>query len=311
MCSSDLVEREYAVRVLGSLEKEARERLLSGVDVEGQTASFKSVEDGGGEGVNHWYRVIITEGRNREVRKLFDAVGLTVSRLIRIRYGSVVLPRGLKRGAWVDLSGDDLKTLRRLTDQPQRRDAGKPAPRGQEAKRGQGPREERGQSPREDRGQAPREGRGQGPRDGRSQGPRDERGPKPVRDEKPRRQREERAGGGLEDREPGDPSRIPNPLQQTYDRRQVQRERQGSRDIDYENFIPNPLQQTYDKRFVQGDRGLGGGKRGGKGGGGGGAGGQPDPMRTSVGYIGADAFAKKMQGRGGGGGGGGGRRGRR
>ncbi len=305
------VEREYAVRVLGSLEKEARERLLSGVDVEGQTASFKSVEDGGGEGVNHWYRVVITEGRNREVRKLFDAVGLTVSRLIRIRYGSVVLPRGLKRGAWVDLSGDDLKTLRRLTDQPQRRDTGKPAPRTQEAKRGLGPREERGQGSRDDRAQAPREGRGQGPRDGRSQGPRDERGPKPVRDEKPRRQREERAAGGLEDREPGDPSRIPNPLQQTYDRRQVQRERQGSRDIDYENFIPNPLQQTYDKRFVQGDRGLGGGKRGGKGGGGGGAGGQPDPMRTSVGYIGADAFAKKMQGRGGGGGGGGGRRGGR
>ena len=56
--------------------------------IEGQTAAFKSIEDGGGEGANHWYRVVITEGRNREVRKLFDAVGLTVSRLIRIRYGT-------------------------------------------------------------------------------------------------------------------------------------------------------------------------------------------------------------------------------
>src|SRR6185369_15012584 len=70
------VEREYAVRVLGTLEKDPREQLLIGVDIEGQQAAFKSIEDGGGEGVNHWYRVVISEGRNREVRKLFDAVGL-------------------------------------------------------------------------------------------------------------------------------------------------------------------------------------------------------------------------------------------
>ena len=86
------VEREYAVRVLGSLDDAARARLLEGVEVDGQPAAFRSVEDGGGEGANRWYRVVITEGRNREVRKLFDAVGLSVSRLIRIRYGSVVLP---------------------------------------------------------------------------------------------------------------------------------------------------------------------------------------------------------------------------
>lgn len=271
------VEREYAVRVLGTLEAEARDKLLAGVDIEGQQACFKSVEDGGGEGVNHWYRVVISEGRNREVRKLFDTVGLTVSRLIRIRYGCVVLPRGLQRGAWVDLSQDDLKALRRLTDAPH--------------------------APREG-GKAP----ARGP-DKRPQAPRDEaRGPK-AKAAGGRRPREER-GEFADDREPGDPSRIPNPLQQTFDRRHVQRERQGSREIDYENFIPNPLQQTYDKRFVQGDRGVTGGKRGGKGGGGG-QGGQPDPMRTSVGYIGADAFAKKLQGRSGGGGGGGGGGGRR
>ena len=108
------VEREYAVRSLGVLGEEAKARLLAGVEVDGQVAAFKSIEDGGGEGVNHWYRVVITEGRNREVRKLFEAVGHAVSRLIRIRYGSVVLPRGLKRGVWVDLDDFDLKSLRRL-----------------------------------------------------------------------------------------------------------------------------------------------------------------------------------------------------
>ena len=112
------VEREYAVRSLGLLEPEARARLLEGVDIDGQRAAFKSIEDGGGEGVNHWYRVVITEGRNREVRKLFEAVGHAVSRLIRIRYGSVVLPYGLKRGVWVDLDENDLRTLRRLASGP-------------------------------------------------------------------------------------------------------------------------------------------------------------------------------------------------
>ena len=86
-----------------SLDESSRRRLLEGVEIEGQTASFVSIENGGGEGVNHWYRVVITEGRNREVRKLFDAVGLTVNRLIRVRYGAIVLPRGLKRGIWVEL----------------------------------------------------------------------------------------------------------------------------------------------------------------------------------------------------------------
>src|SRR4029079_8528713 len=68
----------------------------------------------GGEVLNQWYRVVITEGRNREVRKLFDAVGLTVSRLIRIRYGTVVLPHGLRRGAWVELDDNDVRAIRRL-----------------------------------------------------------------------------------------------------------------------------------------------------------------------------------------------------
>jgi 23S rRNA pseudouridine2605 synthase len=108
------------VRVLGQLDPDSRADLLEGVEVEGQTASFKSIEEGGGEGANRWYRVVIAEGRNREVRKLFDAVGLTVSRLIRIRYGTVVLPRGLKRGVWVDLERG-----RRARDPPAGRRAGK------------------------------------------------------------------------------------------------------------------------------------------------------------------------------------------
>lgn len=293
------VEREYAVRVLGTLEKEAREKLLAGVEIEGQAAAFKSVEDGGGEGVNRWYRVVITEGRNREVRKLFDAVGLAVSRLIRIRYGCVVLPRGLKRGAWVDLGENDLRTLRQMTDAP----------------RHEGKREQ----PRQDK-QGKRGGQG-GDRQDRSQGgpkkPQHPQQPKQqARDNNKRRERNNDRGDRQDSdrlpgdmREPGDPSRIPNPLQQTFDRRAIQRERSPRREEDFENGpIPNPLQQTYDKRFVQGNRGFGGGG-GGKGGkqGKGGSPREPDPMQTSVGFIGADAFVRKMQG--GQGRGGGGRRG--
>src|SRR5262249_532771 len=85
-----------------------------------------SITDGGGEGANHWYRCVIAEGRNREVRKLFDAVGHAVSRLIRIRYGSVVLPRGLKRGIWVDLGDDDVRALRRITGDDQQQIAERP-----------------------------------------------------------------------------------------------------------------------------------------------------------------------------------------
>ncbi|MBY0469115.1 MAG: rRNA pseudouridine synthase, partial [Burkholderiaceae bacterium] len=98
------VEREYAVRVLGTLDAESKAMLLEGVTIDGQMASFRSIENGGGEGLNHWYRVVITEGRNREVRKLFDAVDLTVSRLIRIRYGCIVLPRGLTMLRFVNTS---------------------------------------------------------------------------------------------------------------------------------------------------------------------------------------------------------------
>lgn len=105
------LEREYAVRVLGALSSEEKQRLLDGVPLEDGVASFGSIEEGGGEGANCWYRVTISEGRNREVRRMFEAVGHAVSRLIRIRYGAMMLPRGLKRGAWVELDEGDIRAL--------------------------------------------------------------------------------------------------------------------------------------------------------------------------------------------------------
>ncbi len=105
------LEREYAVRVLGSVNKEEKQKLLEGVKLDDGVAQFGSIEDGGGEGANCWYRVTISEGRNREVRRMFEAVGHAVSRLIRIRYGAMVLPRGLKRGACMELDEVDIRSL--------------------------------------------------------------------------------------------------------------------------------------------------------------------------------------------------------
>ena len=105
------LEREYAVRVLGSLSKEEKNQLLEGVKLDDGMAQFGSIEEGGGEGSNCWYRVTISEGRNREVRRMLEAVGHAVSRLIRIRYGAMVLPRGLKRGAWMELDETDIRSL--------------------------------------------------------------------------------------------------------------------------------------------------------------------------------------------------------
>jgi 23S rRNA pseudouridine2605 synthase len=261
------IEREYAVRVLGTLDDESKEHLLEGVDIEGQRAAFRSIDDGGGEGANHWYRVVINEGRNREVRNLFAAVGLTVSRLIRIRYGCVVLPRGLKRGVWVDLSNRDVGALQGLLGM--RRQQPHPGPQGN------------------DKGNRRRGRRGRGGREG------DRGAERPV---------EPRTPG--HDHDIADFGAIPNPLQQTYDRRAIREARQPRREYAEDGPIPNPLEQTYDKRFVQKQRGAGGGRKGG----GDNNQRQPDPMQTSVGYIGADAFHKKMAGGGGGGGGRGRRR---
>lgn len=109
------IEREYAVRTLGDLEEGMRQRLLAGVELDDGLAQFSKISDGGGEGVNKWYRVIIGEGRNREVRRMFEAVGLTVSRLIRTRYGVMTLPSGLKRGRWDELDEDAVRSLMKVS----------------------------------------------------------------------------------------------------------------------------------------------------------------------------------------------------
>ena len=105
------LEREYAVRVLGALSAQEKQTLVSGVMLDDGMAQFGTIEDGGGEGSNCWYRVTISEGRNREVRRMVEAVGHAVSRLIRIRYGAMVLPRGLKRGEWMELDQADIGAL--------------------------------------------------------------------------------------------------------------------------------------------------------------------------------------------------------
>jgi len=105
------IEREYAVRTLGELEEGMRQKLLSGIELEDGVAQFSRIADGGGEGINRWYRVTIGEGRNREVRRMFESIGLTVSRLIRTRYGALTLPRGLKRGRWEELDEHAVRDL--------------------------------------------------------------------------------------------------------------------------------------------------------------------------------------------------------
>lgn len=116
------IEREYAVRVLGEATPEVLERLRQGVELEDGLARFSLIAEAGGEGVNRWYRVALAEGRNREVRRMFEAVGLTVSRLMRVRYGPVSLPPRLKRGQCRDLQPDEVEALLKLLP-PERKTA--------------------------------------------------------------------------------------------------------------------------------------------------------------------------------------------
>ncbi|MEJ8839776.1 pseudouridine synthase [Ramlibacter sp. AN1133] len=256
------LEREYAVRVLGALSSEERLKLLEGVQLEDGRAAFGTIDEGGGEGSNVWYRVTINEGRNREVRRLFEAVGHAVSRLIRIRYGAMVLPRGLKRGAFMELDERDIEALTRAAGVP---GLGRPEKGGRDRGEGRGG---------EGRGSESRGGDGRG---GDARGGRNKRRGGPPRGDGPRP-----AGGPA--------ARQPDPLA----RGGTLGGGQGG---------------------GQGRRKPGGGGSGGAGGGGGGSN-QPDPMKTSFGYIGADSFNRqRRQGsptgtgkrRGGGGGGGGGR----
>ena len=109
------VEREYAVRVSGRARQEQLNALLKGVRLEDGIARFASIKDGGGKGRNHWYHVVIMEGRNREVRRLWESQGLLISRLIRVRYGSYGLPRNKRPGQYWELKQEEVDAL--LSDQ--------------------------------------------------------------------------------------------------------------------------------------------------------------------------------------------------
>jgi 23S rRNA pseudouridine2605 synthase len=209
------LEREYAVRVLGALSKDEKQMLLAGVQLDDGVAQFGSIEDGGGEGSNCWYRVTISEGRNREVRRMLESVGHAVSRLIRIRYGAMVLPRGLKRGAWMELDESDIRSLVQVSGGP-RTDASTQARDGYL-----------------DNGAAQRRGNNRGRSGGPRSGNRDQR------------------GGDSRGRPPGAPA--------------------GARNVgNAGGRSGNPD----DKRSAAG---------------------QPDPMKTSFGYIGADSFIRQRQ----------------
>jgi 23S rRNA pseudouridine2605 synthase len=115
------IEREYAVRVLGPVDPAMRERLTSGVELEDGTARFESLREAGGEGANRWYHVVIREGRNREVRRLWESQGVKVSRLTRVRYGPIALARSLRQGKWDELSDGEIQALLDLTGLPKDR----------------------------------------------------------------------------------------------------------------------------------------------------------------------------------------------
>jgi 23S rRNA pseudouridine2605 synthase len=265
------LEREYAVRVLGALASEEKKRLLEGVQLDDGIAQFGAIEEGGGEGANCWYRATISEGRNREVRRMFEAVGHAVSRLIRIRYGAMLLPRGLKRGTFVELDEREIRALSDLAGPISGRndprvavnDPGGPSPRGAKKRMGTGRQNNQYRGPRVD------ETFDRAPKHGVSV--------------------EDAAKSGIDDPHEFQPpishsdSAFGNQRGNTENGRKRNRPRPSG-------FVSNPSRN-----------GLTGKPRRNSGGGGDEravGGGQPDPMKTSFGYIGADALTRRRQGQG-------------
>jgi 23S rRNA pseudouridine2605 synthase len=246
------LEREYAVRVLGALNNEEKKRLLDGVTLDDGVAQFGSIEAGGGEGANCWYKVTISEGRNREVRRMFEAVGHAVSRLIRIRYGAMVLPRGLKRGAFVELGEADIAALTSAVSRSEanayaRSESGEPEGEGAES------------TPR----RAPRRNTGTRSTTGRTRSPN---------------------AGQVDDQSPNTPARGNRRSASTG--MGAKGRGQGGNGAPATRFGQGgnggaPAPKRRDERGPRSDKSTGGA--------------QPDPMKTSFGYIGADTLTRQRQ----------------
>lgn len=124
MHPSNEIEREYAVRVMGEVTPQLRQNMVNGVELEDGPAKFESFSEIGGEGINRWYQVVVKEGRNREVRRIFESQGLKVSRLLRTRYGTVILPRELRTGRWMELDKTDIDNLAKSVELKPRQGTG-------------------------------------------------------------------------------------------------------------------------------------------------------------------------------------------
>ncbi len=124
MHPSNEIEREYAVRVMGEVTPAIKNNMTNGVVLDDGPAKFESFSEIGGEGINRWYQVVVKEGRNREVRRIFESQGLKVSRLLRTRYGTVILPRELRTGRWVELDKNDIDNLTKAVELKPRQGTG-------------------------------------------------------------------------------------------------------------------------------------------------------------------------------------------
>ena len=289
------LEREYAVRVLGALSNDEKKRLLDGVPLDDGSAQFSSIEPGGGEGANCWYKVTLSEGRNREVRRMFEAVGHAVSRLIRIRYGAMVLPRGLKRGAFVELDERDIWALTSAAERSESRADPGVSPRSRdstvitdslERRQGRGPR--RNDRSRGSRGRAP------------------DSSITPMNPPAYTAETAETEGSGHEPDDLQPPNHHKAPHNNNSVGANSRRGGGGRRGGDTfgssarpaappAGFARGPAGNSRGNTAGQGpkrrdDRGERNDKNEGAA--------QPDPMKTSFGYIGADTFTRQREGQG-------------
>ncbi|HPF58097.1 MAG TPA: pseudouridine synthase [Candidatus Competibacteraceae bacterium] len=162
MHPSSQIEREYAVRILGEVTPAMLQQLRQGVALEDGTAHFDEIIEAGGEGANHWYHVILREGRNREVRRLWESQGVAVSRLIRVRYGPVALRRGLHPGRWDELDEAQMNELLQAAGLPPKHTSPRP-PSHSRRSEAHAPRGPWPSSPRQGAGSGTTRGKGRGP----------------------------------------------------------------------------------------------------------------------------------------------------